>query len=58
MNRKSGFYWIRIHKGLSTEWVVAKFIKEETDCNWYLPGTAGKIKEANLVEVDEKQIQR
>lgn len=53
MHRKSGFYWVRIYKGEEIVWVVAQFIKGETDCNWYLPGSSGAVKEVNLVEVNE-----
>lgn len=51
MNRKQGFYWVRIHD----EWEIANY--DEFD-NWWLTGSEFSYKEHELKEIDERIIER
>ena len=58
MHRESGFYWIKMYEHGKPVWVVAQFVKGETDCAWRIPGVCGNVKEVYVLEVDEKQVKK
>lgn len=56
MERKHGFYWVRINEKIllssyGSRWIIAMW-----QGNWLIPGFFDSVDEALLIEIDEKRI--